>query len=188
MRDLIRGELTAIEPFDALEREHLADALAWVDSGVGLFRVAKPATPPKHLVAYFAVIAVDQILLVDHKNAGLWLPAGGHVEVDEHPRSTVLRELAEELGFCAAHEIAAPLMVTCTATVGLTAGHTDVSLWYVVRASREQPIKFDETEFKAVSWFRFGEIPLERSDPHLGRFTKKLESKLAGSALHQRTA
>jgi 8-oxo-dGTP diphosphatase len=62
MRDLIRSELATIEPFDALEGEHLADALAWVDSGVGLFRVAKPATPPKHVVSYFAVVDVDQIL------------------------------------------------------------------------------------------------------------------------------
>ena len=99
IRELIRTELAAIEPLDALEAEHLADALAWVDSGVDLFRVAKPATPPKHLVSYFAVVDADQILLVDHKNARLWLPAGGHVELGEHPRATVVRELEEELGF-----------------------------------------------------------------------------------------
>src|SRR5260370_260850 len=43
----IRNELTAIAPLDATEREHLADALGWVDSGAELFRVAKPATPPE---------------------------------------------------------------------------------------------------------------------------------------------
>jgi 8-oxo-dGTP pyrophosphatase MutT (NUDIX family) len=177
MRALIRNELTAIEPVDQLERQHLADALAWVDSGADLFRVAKPATPPKHLVSYFAVVDVDQILLVDHKNAGLWLPAGGHVELGEHPRSTVLRELEEELGFSAGHAIEAPLMVTCTTTVGLTAGHTDVSLWYVVHSSRKQSIRFDEAEFNAVRWFDFCEIPVERSDPHLARFTRKLAQR-----------
>src|SRR4051812_44566164 len=52
MREEIRSELKAIEPLDALEHEHLADALAWVDSGAEIFRVAKPATPPKHLVSY----------------------------------------------------------------------------------------------------------------------------------------
>jgi 8-oxo-dGTP diphosphatase len=122
VRRQIRSELAAIEPFDALESEHLADALAWVDSGVGLVRVEKPATPPKHLVSYFAVVDVDRVLLVDHKNAGLWLPAGGHVEAGEHPRQTVERELQEELGFTTEHPIEAPLMVTCTTTVGLTAG------------------------------------------------------------------
>lgn len=174
MRDVIRTELEEIVPFDALESEHLADALGWVASGAELFRVAKPATPPKHLVSYFAVVDVDHILLVDHKNARLWLPSGGHVEPGEHPRVTVVREVQEELGFTPSHAIEAPLMVTCTPTVGLTAGHIDVSLWYVVRAPRSQRISFDESEFDAVKWFSFSGVPVERSEPHLGRFMRKL--------------
>src|SRR5882724_7728074 len=101
MRAHIRDELMAIAPLDATEREHLADALLWVDSGAELCRIAKPATPPKHLVSYFAVVDAGHILLVDHKNAQLWLPAGGHVEPGEHPRTTVSRELEEELGITA---------------------------------------------------------------------------------------
>jgi 8-oxo-dGTP diphosphatase len=170
----VRKELKSIEPLDALEAEHLADAIAWVDSGADLFRVAKPAIPPKHLVSYFAIVDGENILLVDHKNAQLWLPAGGHVEPHEHPRQTVLRELKEELGFMPAHPIEAPLMVTCTNTVGLTAGHIDVSLWYVVRSDRHQAMTYDESEFNAVRWFPFADVPLERSDPHLSRFLSKL--------------
>jgi len=181
MRTYVREELKAIEPLDATEREHLADALAWVDSGAELFRIEKPAIPPKHLVAYFAVVDADHILLVDHKKAQLWLPAGGHVEPGEHPRTTVLRELQEELGFTAAHDIDAPLMVTCTVTVGLTAGHTDVSLWYVVHASRNRAIKFDEGEFNAIHWFPFSAVPRSRSEPHLSRFVQKLTSRAATS-------
>ena len=179
MRAQIRNELMAITPLDAMEREHLADALTWVDSGAELCRIAKPATPPKHLVSYFAVVDAGHVLLVDHKNAQLWLPAGGHVEPGEHPRATVLRELDEELGITATHAIDAPLMVTSTMTVGLTAGHTDVSLWYVVHADRAQPIRFDENEFHSIRWFAFAEAPLHRSDTHLGRFIKKLGSRLA---------
>ena len=180
MREEIRSELEAIEPLDVLEREHLADALAWVDSGADIFRVEKPATPPKHLVSYFAVVDADRILLVDHKNARLWLPTGGHVETDEHPRATVVRELEEELGLRPEHEIEAPLMITCTTTVGLAAGHTDVSLWYVVRGNVAHELKFDDTEFSAVRWFQFSEVPFERSDPHLRRFIRKLELAAAG--------
>jgi 8-oxo-dGTP pyrophosphatase MutT (NUDIX family) len=176
MRDAIREEIAAITPLDMLEQQYLASALEWIDSGAELCRIAKPATPPVHLVSYFAVIDVDNILLVDHKNAQLWLPTGGHVEPGEHPRETVLRELNEELGFLPSEAVTSPIMVTCTTTVGLTAGHTDVSLWYVVRASRSQPITFDEQEFNTVRWFRFDEIPFERSDPHMKRFVEKLSS------------
>lgn len=177
MRALIRAELAPIDPLDAIEQDHLDDALAWIDSGAELCRVAKPASPPKHLVSYFAVVDADRILLVDHRNARLWLPPGGHVEVGEHPRDTVARELEEELGLRATHDIDAPLMVTCTTTVGLTAGHTDVSLWYVVRATRMQALTFDRSEFGAVQWFQFADIPFERSDPHMRRFIRKLSAR-----------
>ncbi len=176
MREKIRAEFMAIKPLDQTESRHLEDALAWIDSGVDLCRIAKPATPPKHLVSYFAVIDDDQILLVDHKNAQLWLPPGGHVEPGEHPRQTVERELVEELGFKSAHPIDAPIMVTCTTTVGLTAGHTDVSLWYVVHVSRTQRMTFDAGEFNSIEWFKFLDAPLGRSDPHLGRFIQKISA------------
>jgi 8-oxo-dGTP diphosphatase len=174
MRERIRDEICSIEAFDGLERAHIAQALAWVDSGAELCRLAKPATPPMHLVSYFVLVDDGHILLVDHKNAQLWLPAGGHVEPGEDPRTTVARELEEELGIAAGHAIGAPLMITCTMTVGLTAGHTDVSLWYVVRANRFTPMTFDHSEFTAIAWFAFADIPWQRADPHLARFVAKL--------------
>lgn len=88
----------------------------------------------------------------------------------------MVREMREELGFAPSHEIAQPLMVTCTTTVGLTPGHTDVSLWYEVHASRSQLITYDEQEVDGVRWFDLSEVPLARSDPHLGRFLLKLRS------------
>lgn len=176
MRAAIRSELEAISPLDALEVQHRSEALAWIDSGAPLFRTAKPATPPQHLVSYFAVVNGERILLVDHRNAQLWLPPGGHVEEGEHPRDTVVREVREELGFAPAHEIAAPLMVTCTETVGLTSGHTDVSLWYVVNAAEGQTMTYDEQEFAGIRWFEFSDAPFHRSDPHLARFIRKLRS------------
>jgi 8-oxo-dGTP diphosphatase len=176
MRKVVRSELESIEPLDALELQHRDYALAWVDSGAPLCRTAKPATPPQHLVSYFAVVDGDSMLLVDHRNAQLWLPPGGHVEPDEHPRDTVLREIQEELGFVPAHAIGAPLMVTCTTTVGLTSGHTDVSLWYVVQSSKSAPMTYDPQEFIAIGWFDFAAAPLARSDPHLARFIRKLRS------------
>jgi 8-oxo-dGTP pyrophosphatase MutT (NUDIX family) len=174
MRITIRREVASIEPFDELEREHMADALDWIDSGAELCRVEKPAIPPKHLVSYFVLVDDEHVLLVDHKNAQLWLPSGGHVEPGEHPRATVARELREELGVELEHDLGPPLMLTCSVTVGATAGHTDVSLWYVVDADRGRALHFDTEEFNSIKWFRFSEAPLWRSDPHLSRFLGKL--------------
>lgn len=171
----IRSELLAIEPLDPVEEAHRADALAWVASGAPIFRVARPATPPKHLVAYFVVVDAGHVLLVDHRNAQLWLPTGGHVECDEDPRVTVVRELEEELGLTIdLKSVGPPVMVTVTETVGLTSGHTDVTLWYVVPGDRSAALAFDRDEFEDVRWFAFAEAPTERCDPHLGRFMAKL--------------
>jgi 8-oxo-dGTP diphosphatase len=174
MRGAIREEIESIEPFDSLERSHCEDALAWIDSGAELCRIHKPATPPKHLVSYFVLVDHDHVLLVDHKNAQLWLPSGGHVEPGEHPRAAVARELREELGLEFGNATEAPLMLTISETVGMTAGHTDVSLWYVVNADRRVALEFDTQEFHSVQWFHFSEAPVSRSDPHLGRFLRKL--------------
>jgi 8-oxo-dGTP diphosphatase len=182
-RAAIRGEVASIQPFDEQEAIHRAETLAWIDSGAPLFRTTKPAIPAKHLVSYFAVVDGDHILLVDHRNAQLWLPPGGHVEEGEHPRETVVRELFEELGLVPGHDITEPLMVTCTTTVGFTGGHVDVSLWYVVTADRNQGIRFDRQEFAGIQWFQCSDVPLHRSDPHLARFVAKLVSNNRPAAI-----
>ncbi len=174
MRQQIRDEFSAIKPFDAREQADLIAALAWIDSGADLTRLVKPATPPTHLVAYFVIVDGPHVLLVDHRNATLWLPPGGHVDAGEHPRATVTRELAEELGFAPAHPIGAPLFATVSTTVGLTAGHTDVSLWYLVHAPQSQPLMFDHAEFTEVRWFAWDGVPLARAEPNLQRFLAKL--------------
>lgn len=186
MRSAIRDEVASIVPLDELESEHRTDALAWIDSGVELCRIQKPAIPPKHLVSYFVLVDDDHVLLVDHKNAQLWLPSGGHVESGEHPRVTVARELREELALELCDALDAPLMLTISNTVGITHGHTDVSLWYVINADRHAALEFDATEFHSVRWFHFSEAPISRSDPHLGRFLAKLARMSPSMRSHAR--
>src|SRR5688572_27558461 len=94
IRSLIQNEVEHITPYDDLEAGHIADAQAWINSGADLFRIQKPDIPPKHLVSYFVLIdrVHRSILLVDHIKAQLWLPTGGHVELNEDPKDTVVRE------------------------------------------------------------------------------------------------
>ncbi len=181
MRSAIRQEVELIQPLDNLERETKLDVLAWIDSGAELCRRVKPATPPKHLISYFAVVDGNHVLLVDHINAELWLPTGGHVDPDEHPRDTVLREAAEELSITGEFLKDGPLFVTVTETVGKTAGHTDVSLWYVLRGDRQSSLVFDDSEFHDAKWFHKDEVPLDRSDRHMSRFLSKLYAESAAN-------
>jgi 8-oxo-dGTP pyrophosphatase MutT (NUDIX family) len=126
------------------------------------------------------VVPVDpadgSLLLVEHVNAGLWLPPGGHVEVDEDPYDTAVREIEEELGIIA-KIFPEPLFLTVTETVGTDAGHTDVSLWYVVELPRDRELAPDAAEFHSVRWWSRDEIVKSDPalfDPHLIRFLRKL--------------
>lgn len=174
---MINDIISNITPYDALEQQHIADTIAWINSGVPIFRIAKPDIPNKHLVSYFVLYdeISRKILLVDHIKAELWLPSGGHVEINEDPKETVRRECLEELGVQADFWTDDPIFLTVTVTVGLTAGHTDVSLWYILKGDQNTLYKFDKSEFNDVRWFSFNEIPYENSDPHMRRFIDKLK-------------
>lgn len=174
LRTAIRAEVEAIAPIDALEKADRHEVLRWIDSGAPLFRTQAPATPPKHLIAYFVVTYRAEVLLVDHKKAELWLPPGGHVDPGEHPRTTVQREIYEELGIHPSAPLDAPYLVTLTETVGKTAGHTDVSLWYHVAVDDPSAIRPDLEEFYGIRWFAPTDIPSERCDRGIFRFLKKL--------------
>jgi 8-oxo-dGTP diphosphatase len=177
--------VSAIRPVDHQEKFEREDALAWIASGVQIFRTATPDVPPKHLVAYFALVDRDarSMFLVDHRNAGLWLPTGGHVEPDEDLAATVTREAREELGIDAVllgGLTSNPLFVTQTVTAGVDAGHTDVSLWYVLEGQVDQSLTPDPGEFTATRWWSFADILTEaRIDPELPRFINKLTGELS---------
>mgnify|MGYP006205167819 CR=1 FL=1 len=181
MRSTVRKIIQSIHPLDDLEKEHIADAVAWIDSGEEIFRIQKPDTPPKHLVSYFVLADVVQrkILLLDHLKAERWLPSGGHVEPNEHPKTTVKREIVEELNQRADFLLDNPIFITQTVTVGKTAGHKDVSLWYVLEGDSEVPVSYDQSEFNGYKWFGYEEVlnsDLQILDPHMHRFVRKFIS------------
>jgi 8-oxo-dGTP diphosphatase len=184
-----RALVAGIVPADALERDHQAAALAWLDRTPDIYRRGRPATPPQHLVAYAVLTdpADGGVFLVDHRLAGLWLPAGGHVEPGEDLVATVRRETREELGIDAEFPPGGgrPAFVTVTRTTGPPAlQHTDVSLWYVIRGHRQLPIRLDQREFAGGRWWTAAEISAADPavfDPHFGRFLTKLGAPAPGS-------
>lgn len=180
VRDKILDLVININPYDPLEKQHINDTVAWINSDEQIFRISKPDNPNKHLVSYFVMFdqAKEKILLVDHKKAELWLPSGGHVEIDEDPADTVTRECMEELSVAAEFWSTKPIFITQTVTVGKTAGHTDVSLWYVIKGNSNIEYDFDQEEFSSVKWFGLDEVPYGRSDPHMERFVSKFRGFL----------
>ena len=184
-RVVVRERVTAVIPFDDKEAADQAAILDWIDSGAPLFRVAKPATPARHLAVYFALID-DQnrrVMLVDHLKAKAWLLPGGHVDDGEDPRWSVEREAFEELGIAPKfHELfMQPTFVSVTQTRG-EHSHTDVTLWFALRGDQAAEIRPDPAEFNSVCWFGIDDEDwsAEHFDPHMNRFICKLTSALPG--------
>jgi len=177
IRNDIKKVVQSINPLDTLESQHINETVKWIDSGKELFRIKKPDVPDKHLVSYFCLFdqKEQKVLLVEHKKALLWLPPGGHVDPGEHPTKAASRECLEELHIEADFLFKDPIFITSTVTVGLTAGHTDVSLWYVLKGDSSKDLRFDDGEFASVRWFSLDQIPFEKSDPHMKRFISKLK-------------
>lgn len=155
----IVSDVESISPHDKLEQKHQQNVCEWLKSGVNPFRLKKPDIPPKHLVSYFVLIDPDHrsILLVDHIKAQLWLPSGGHVQLNESPRDAVVREAEEEFGIQATflRNNSKPFFVTVTQTVGLTPGHTDVSLWYLLRGNIHTKCVMTEVNLRTLNGIRF---------------------------------
>lgn len=55
----------------------------------------------RHLTATGFLVWQGQVLLHWHRKNRLWLPFGGHIEENEDPVQTVLREIEEESGIAA---------------------------------------------------------------------------------------
>ena len=168
-----------LDTADQVEAEHRADTLRWLAGTTDVFRRVKPDTPARHLVSYVVPIDGDgNVLLVDHVNAGLWLPPGGHVDPGEHPADTARREAFEELGLRVT--VGDPVFLTVTTTIGIDRGHTDVSLWFPVAAHKGQQIRPDEREFAEARWWSADELTAAdpaRFDPHFFRFLRKIAQR-----------
>lgn len=100
------------------------------------------------------------------------------MEPGEHLGDTARREAREELGIEAvfADPSGGPSFVTVTRTRGVDAGHTDVSMWFLLRGDRSMTLLLDRSELREARWWSRAELAAAdpgRFDPHLGRFVAK---------------
>jgi 8-oxo-dGTP pyrophosphatase MutT (NUDIX family) len=120
------------------------------------------------LVVEAFLIYNNKVLLVYHKKLNFWLPPGGHIEKNETPDETVLREFKEEVGLdveilnrndvLMEGKIVKQLAVPFYVNVHNVGDHDHCCLFYLCTTKYPEKIKINKSELKDFGWFSAEEL------------------------------
>jgi 8-oxo-dGTP pyrophosphatase MutT (NUDIX family) len=128
----------------------------------------------KKCICGSAIVMNDgKTLLIKHKKLGVWLNPGGHIEENETPEETALREVKEETGLDVeiiedksknkiktnrAFEKILPFSIMYEFVNYKTGMHEHFDMIYLVRPMNSVEIKPDYGEVTEIGWFSENEI------------------------------
>jgi ADP-ribose pyrophosphatase YjhB (NUDIX family) len=143
----------------------------------------------KHFTASAVIVKEGKVLLVYHKKMDVWLYPGGHIEENETPDQTVVREVMEETSLPVEiigekdetlADVAAdvsilyqPYAVLCE----LVGNHYHNDMVYLCAIKGEDAqIKHDARESDAIGFFGLGELDEIKLFPNFKALLKKVLS------------
>ena len=147
----------------------------------------------KHFTASAVIINKEnKVLLVDHKKLGVWIYPGGHVEDNEMPDQTIIREVKEETGLdvqiigkkdeslsdCKADvsSLCIPYAILCELIGG---DHYHNDMIYLCRIINEDniQIKHDPNESDGIGFFGIDDLENIKLFPNFKILLKKILKK-----------
>jgi 8-oxo-dGTP diphosphatase len=127
-------------------------------------------TLKKHFTASAIIINEGKVLLVYHKKLNVWLYPGGHIEENETPDETVVREVIEETGLnveiisekddnladknADVSVLHQPYALLCE----LVGDHYHNDMVYLCRVKGRVELKHNKQESKAIRFFCLNEL------------------------------
>ncbi len=139
------------------------------------------------VVAY--IVCQNKVLLCHHSKLNMWVPIGGHVELNEDTDEALFREIKEECGLDV--EIIAekpPLKFQADGTKFLyrpasmnihqvSPTHRHIVLIYFARAKSNQAV-LEPREHKQLRWFTAEELASESLDESVSYYAKEALRKV----------
>ena len=124
------------------------------------------------------IVKDSKVLLIHHRKLNMWLPPGGHIDPNELPDDTVLREVLEETGlevsivsdqdsypFSDVRLLARPHHVQLE-LIDETTGHEHIDLVYF-----SQPVNgtvlLNQEETNAIRWFSSEDLLADEIVPNV---------------------
>ncbi len=127
------------------------------------------------------IVFCGKVLLIKHKELGLWLPIGGHIELNETPDEALVREVKEECGLDievigGKHaEISGITLMYTPAFVDVHAinkEHKHIGLVYFARAKTGNAA-LAEQEHDAIQWVGLDELENYNLRPNVLFYAKE---------------
>ena len=132
----------------------------------------------RSITATVYVVKDGCVLLHRHKKYNTWFPPGGHLEPDELPHETALREVIEETGLHVSlvrTEIAPPIELArveripapfCMLREGIGSDEEFLDLNYIA-VTDEEMLHPCEGESNTLRWFSREDLLNEQIKPHI---------------------
>lgn len=116
-----------------------------------------------------------KVLLVKHKGLKKWIPAGGHLEVDETPDDALVREMKEELNLDVEilnrndipkakgrSDIRRQLALPFYSNLHTVGDHEHFCLFYLVIPKNAEQLEVNKDELDEAEWFTAKQLEQER--------------------------
>lgn len=127
------------------------------------------------------VVFNQKVLLILHKKLGLWLPPGGHIELDEDPEEALLREIREECGMEVSiwgekprvlSERTKPLHVPAFMDIHkISDSHRHVGLQYFCTTSSDA-FTLNQDELNDIRWFSEADLDTIELLPEIKQYAQ----------------
>lgn len=180
----LRAELERYETSDAAEERHRASMLALLDASDAFSRAH--FTPGHFTASCYVIDEGGRLLLHHHRRLNRWLQMGGHIEHDELPARSALREGEEESGL---HDLALvgdgifDLDIHGIPAAKGEPDHDHYDVRYLARTELPDAIAIDRAESNDLAWVTLTEAAGLMPGSESRRVLHKIERLLAGRSL-----
>ncbi len=126
----------------------------------------------REFISTVFVVKDKKVLLTWNKKCNIWIPIGGHIEPNELPCDSVIREAKEESGLdieivslnkAKTANIAQPIQINLD---HIKEDHKHINLMYFAKVKGGQMMK-ESDEGTALKWFSLEEVEKENLLPNI---------------------
>ncbi len=143
-------------------------------------RLVRDEGVTSHFCTFFTPVSLSdrKIFLGHHKKSDSWISPGGHLDKDETPVQTVIRETGEELSYTIQNEKIELFGLTYFPITNRPQCTDHFDLWFLIFFNSTVPFVYEKREFYDAGWFTIKEALVKKSLPEFTNELRQLSTYL----------